>query len=215
MAAFLIEVIFARIDLTDETVLDKLADLGIAGAEPLHGGRVVLSAVVDDGSAVDSAQLFVDEVVAHIPEAAPESAYRDLVSTSDIAERIGVTREAVRHWSAGRRREGAFPPPVGVPGGSKIWEWSSIHAWLRHNLGIWDGLDMPSRLEFSEIDGWIHRFKESTLRAQHADLELWLTTQVSAKTRVKLAPRRQASDTPREGYRVASRASAPLAAAAA
>lgn len=82
----------------------------------------------------------------------PVEAHRNLVSVTDIGDRIGVTREAVRNWSSGKRGPGGFPQPVGSPSDYKVWEWSGVHAWLRHHMGIWDGLDMPNHVEYGLID---------------------------------------------------------------
>jgi hypothetical protein len=55
----------------------------------------------------------------------------DLVDISEIAARVGRSREAVRLWSSGQRGSGGFPLPVGVlPGSVKVWDWSSVNSWL-------------------------------------------------------------------------------------
>lgn len=62
---------------------------------------------------------------------------QDLVSASDIAERIGVTRQAIGHYVAGTRGPGGFPRPDGVIGnGQRIWRWARVHEWLREADGI-------------------------------------------------------------------------------
>ncbi|MCB2206025.1 DNA-binding protein [bacterium] len=53
-----------------------------------------------------------------------------LVTQSMIAERLGVSREAVRLWSTGRRGRAAFPAPVTISGkGTAYWDWLSILRW--------------------------------------------------------------------------------------
>jgi predicted DNA-binding transcriptional regulator AlpA len=55
----------------------------------------------------------------------------DLVDLSEIAARVGRSREAIRLWSSGKRGAGGFPLPVGVlPGSVKVWDWSSVNSWL-------------------------------------------------------------------------------------
>jgi predicted DNA-binding transcriptional regulator AlpA len=55
----------------------------------------------------------------------------DLVDLSEIAARVGRSREAIRLWSTGKRGAGGFPLPVGVlPGSVKVWDWSSVNTWL-------------------------------------------------------------------------------------
>ena len=62
----------------------------------------------------------------------PERIDMDLVNASAIAERVGVSRQAVRHWSEGERAEG-FPSPFSSSNGQRIWRWSDVFAWLRAN----------------------------------------------------------------------------------
>ena len=53
----------------------------------------------------------------------------DLVSLSDIAERVGVSRETARLWSEAKRREG-FPAHFTTVGASRIWAWADVCDWL-------------------------------------------------------------------------------------
>lgn len=53
----------------------------------------------------------------------------DLVSLSQISERLDVTREAVRLWARGERREG-FPKPFTSAGQSLLWAWANVFEWL-------------------------------------------------------------------------------------
>lgn len=56
---------------------------------------------------------------------------QNMVSMAMIAERAGVTREAVRLWAAGLRGDGNFPPPVLITGGGeKMWDWEQVARWL-------------------------------------------------------------------------------------
>lgn len=60
----------------------------------------------------------------------------DLVTITDIAERINKTRETVRLWATGARRQG-FPNHFGQAGESLVWAWADVHSWLR-DVGIVD-----------------------------------------------------------------------------
>lgn len=63
-----------------------------------------------------------------------------LVSTLDIAERLGLTREAVRLAITGKVRGGGFPPSVLSPNGRhRLWRWSDVAAWY--------GVDTPALRE--------------------------------------------------------------------
>ena len=48
---------------------------------------------------------------------------------SQIAERGIKTREAVRLWTKGKRREG-FPVPFTSAGQSLLWSWAEVFNWL-------------------------------------------------------------------------------------
>jgi hypothetical protein len=51
----------------------------------------------------------------------------DLVSMSEIARRLGMTREGVRKQVAGMRGPGDFPPPVaGLTQRSPLWRWTDV-----------------------------------------------------------------------------------------
>lgn len=58
----------------------------------------------------------------------------NMVNLLGIAERAGVTREAVRLWAVGSRGPGDFPKPSSVsPGGEQIWAWTSVAPWFARN----------------------------------------------------------------------------------
>ncbi len=55
----------------------------------------------------------------------------DLVSASEIARRLGKSREYVRLLIQGERGRGDFPTPrSGVTGHSCIWSWFAVARWL-------------------------------------------------------------------------------------
>jgi hypothetical protein len=54
-----------------------------------------------------------------------------LVSLSDIASRVGMTRSALTQYAKGQRRNGDFPAPVvRVTSDSPLWEWSTVARWF-------------------------------------------------------------------------------------
>ncbi|MEO8898455.1 MAG: hypothetical protein ABI473_07160 [Candidatus Dormibacter sp.] len=54
----------------------------------------------------------------------------DLVTASEIAERLGRTRESVRLLIAGERGPGGFPSPVShLRTRNRLWRWSKVAAW--------------------------------------------------------------------------------------
>src|SRR5262249_48126794 len=59
-----------------------------------------------------------------------------VVSMSEIARRLHVTREGVRKWVAGQRGPGNFPPPVGsLTKHSPLWRWTDVVQWHQTKLG--------------------------------------------------------------------------------
>lgn len=54
----------------------------------------------------------------------------DLVTMSDIATRLGRTRESVRLLIVGKRGGGGFPPPIShLRSRSRLWRWSDVACW--------------------------------------------------------------------------------------
>ena len=54
----------------------------------------------------------------------------DLVTMSEIAEKLGRTRESVRLLIAGERGAGGFPAPVShLRTRNRLWRWSEVAAW--------------------------------------------------------------------------------------
>lgn len=50
-----------------------------------------------------------------------------MVNLQAIADRAGVSREAVRLWATGKRGPGRFPRPVIVTAdGEQIWDWEQV-----------------------------------------------------------------------------------------
>lgn len=58
-------------------------------------------------------------------------ACENMVTQLVIAERVGVSREAVRLWATSQRGPGGFPAPVLITvGGEQVWDWQQVAAWL-------------------------------------------------------------------------------------
>jgi hypothetical protein len=61
----------------------------------------------------------------------------DTLTLADIAERTGLSREAVRRYSTGERGPGGFPPPIN-PGrdGTVFYRWTEVAPWLHEKLKL-------------------------------------------------------------------------------
>lgn len=62
----------------------------------------------------------------------------DLVTLSEIGQRLGRSRESVRLLAAGERGAGDFPRPVShLKARTRLWRWSEVAAWAqRHDQPI-------------------------------------------------------------------------------
>ena len=76
----------------------------------------------------------------------------ELVGISDIAQRIGHSRQNVQQWVNGERNGSRpFPAPEGCAGRSLVWRWADVNEWLRP-LGVSDEAVRLSREEAARID---------------------------------------------------------------
>jgi hypothetical protein len=115
-----------------------LVSVALPEAVLFEAGEVttVRATVRASGPAAAVSQL-VDSVTKAVPAAVPLSVDQDLVSVSDIARRVGRTREYVRLLVDGKRGPGGFPAPVGVVGdGIRVWPWSVVLEWSGKVLGV-------------------------------------------------------------------------------
>jgi hypothetical protein len=107
-----------------------------AAVSEASGVTTVTAKVRAPGPAAAVSQL-VERVTTAVPSAVPLRVDQDLLSVSDIARRVGRTRESVRLLVDGKRGPGGFPAPLGVVGGgTRIWAWSAVAEWLLHALGV-------------------------------------------------------------------------------
>ena len=51
----------------------------------------------------------------------------DLVGLAEIAQRAGVSKDAVHKW---RARHPDFPAPMAVLAATPVWAYGDIHKWL-------------------------------------------------------------------------------------
>jgi hypothetical protein len=118
-------------------------------------GRLTASVVEQDElgtalSAAKTAAMRLEAVGMH-----PIAVDLDLVSVSDIADRVGRSRQNVRQWVTGERRVGGFPAPLGTPGGVRVWDWGSVNLWLRQFEGLGDEDQPLTREEAVLVDAWL------------------------------------------------------------
>lgn len=154
MTTYRFVVVFEGIDVWDLDVVDALAE----ALPNMHWGSAdgeVHAYVVASGhtaaAAVLEAVASVQRVVGRHAKAA--RVLDDLVSTSDIASRTGVSRETVRLWANGERGVGDFPRHRATVGnGIKVWDWAPVNAWLREHYALGDPEDSLSSFEVAHIN---------------------------------------------------------------
>jgi predicted DNA-binding transcriptional regulator AlpA len=117
--------------LDDEVILGNLYEAGCSDAT---FGTVDALGYADFHR---EAPTFLDAVISALREIESVSGLRvrriepdDLVTMSEIAERLGRSRESIRLLASGQRGRGDFPSPVSrTRSRSRLWRWSEIIEW--------------------------------------------------------------------------------------
>lgn len=119
-----------------------------------HFGVTTATVLVVAPDAVSAARVAIEDLSR--AGAAPTRLVDDLVSRSQIAERAGVTRQAVTNWVNGSRHAGAdFPKPFVLAGGG-LWRWDEVLDALRvMGVAVDDDAAYPTRRESQLIGGMI------------------------------------------------------------
>lgn len=150
MPSYQLNLVFEGIDLDDDDLVERLAELPSVEWRS-QGLRAFALATVDAVDGLAAVQTVLADIQAKAPGAIPVSADEDFVAISDIATRVGVSREAVRLWANGSRQSN-FPSPRGVVGdATKIWAWSDVNEWLRANVDLGDPYLFLSTLEAAQV----------------------------------------------------------------
>jgi hypothetical protein len=121
-------------DLTDPTVAAALFEAGCDDATfGISDGRGY-------GAFLREAPTFAEAVLSAIHQVEQVPGLRvmriepdDIVTASDIAERLDRSRESVRLLIAGKRGPGGFPVPIShSQERGRLWRWSDVATWLDH-----------------------------------------------------------------------------------
>jgi hypothetical protein len=169
MPPYRLNLLFSGVNLNDDETYDALANLPNVMWRS-QADLAFASAAVDASSALKAADDLIRAIASAVPSARPLRLDEDLVSISDIAERIGVTREAVRNWANGTRKAG-FPLPRGIVGDAiKVWAWSDVDAWAQANLMLGKDERYPSAHDVALINALIEdaRDRQATTAAAAA-----------------------------------------------
>lgn len=121
---------------------------------------VVMTLILPSHEMMDRAVEVCRQMEAAIPGFSVNAVYRDLVNATDIALRMGLSRETVRKWST---RED-FPQPYDVVGGDsmKVWAWTQVVSWLRDVRGIDVDEALPSLAEMTQLENCLMKNPDHT-----------------------------------------------------
>lgn len=127
MATYAFTVIVDGLDLDDVAALDALYtdDFEILPGE--IDTLTTLDFVIEAASGEEALSLALGHLNG-FPNLTPLRVDEDLVNVPEIADRLDVSREAVRLWASGARSDG-FPVHRTVIGSQKIWAWADVYAW--------------------------------------------------------------------------------------
>lgn len=127
--------------------------------------KVILSAIRD----IESSGLG-----ASISSVAPEH----LVSLTDIAKRVSLTKQALSLYMLGKRGSGNFPKPIlKIQNKNPLWRWSAVAEWFYQQGKIKDHFvvdyaniveDINSALDMRKDQSFDHRKKILSELRQHA-----------------------------------------------
>lgn len=136
----------------DDPRVDELGDRGEVFVES-HNGLNLVSTLTSGRTAVGAARIAINLLADCKLKA--QRTYPDLVTRADIAERVGMRRQAVDNWVRGDRQQG-FPSPAHLVGGG-AWLWRDVSDWLQRERikGLPDdgGVLYPTLADHAVIDG--------------------------------------------------------------
>lgn len=141
-----------HVEHVDDSLVDMLIDDYEATVGTDHTGHEFVTVLAEGNSFDHAARTMVTKLQSHglrIRRLVP-----DLLTRSEIAARLGVTRQAVQNWTSGRRQDD-FPLAVNPVGGG-VWSWHDVWAWaISHGQFVDDGLRYPTQVETDSINTWI------------------------------------------------------------
>jgi predicted DNA-binding transcriptional regulator AlpA len=192
MTTFRLNIVFTGVDFDDDQVFETLAEVPHI-LWRAQGAFATATATADADSPLQAAEAVVQQVIDRVPSASPMRLDEDLVAISDVASRVGVTREAVRNWANGARHAN-FPLPRGIVGDRiKVWAWSDVNAWLRENLNLGDPEECPAAHDAALINAAFSDFlkRQSAVAAKATTWSVATTVSASTETRASSYPEKR------------------------
>lgn len=91
----------------------------------------------------------------------------NLVTESEMAKRLSVSRQVVSLWIKGERRK-RFPHPVmKISEKSSLWNWSQVTEWLFENNIIKDKMVVEHAVFLANINGALEEQDQQTRKIRH------------------------------------------------
>ena len=142
-------------DATFQVLGEKYPDTFLAGEQPC-----VLMMSVSDADPVSAVVELVRAMQADLPQLRVHGVDRDLVGTTDIAHRAGVSREGARKWS---QAEG-FPQPFDYlqTASMPVWAWTEVAQWLKEARGLEVDDPLPTVQVLTQIENSLMRNPDHT-----------------------------------------------------
>ena len=155
----------ADLNLNDDTLDDRLAEFDNATFSEVDGLTFITVYVEDGQSVVDTVLEATRKLATKIPAAIAKRVHPDLVTTSDIAQRVGVSREAVRKWVKDTRKP--FPTQFDniTAGHQRVWRWAEVADWLLKAKSIDMDEDLPSLADIAHIDACLNKVPDMLSQA--------------------------------------------------
>ena len=114
-----------NLDLRDQHTQAQLAEFDNATFNKADGLGFMTVYVDDPQDVVGTVIEATRKLLNKVPGTAAVRVHPDLVTTSEIAQRVGVSREAVRKWVHGTRKP--FPHQLDTVGGDqRVWRWVEV-----------------------------------------------------------------------------------------
>jgi len=129
----------------------------------LAGGRLLLTCYIDAALPALAAHRLLELLDEHAPDLIPLRLDDDLVAASDIAGRLGISRQAVAQFA---QPAGGFPSPVGTCASARVWRWAEVNEWLReHRPDRADQEHWPTADEAVVINAMLLQYRKGGLRS--------------------------------------------------
>lgn len=129
-----VTLIVTGIDLDDESTAELLGTRFPLILWEERPGLTLMTLNVSARCALQEAVIIYRDLARTMPSLRLVGVHRDLVTTSQIAARVGISREAVRKWTSRSDFPAAFDC-VGVDF-QRLWAWTQIVEWLRTRRGV-------------------------------------------------------------------------------